>query len=101
MTPQERQMIDDLFDRLAKLESAPRDPEAPAARHRITTSSSSYMVMINTLMSLSNSLIWMVASRPFNSGMDMSISTMSGRTRLVSATASRPLAASLLRLRLR
>ncbi|HXN70464.1 MAG TPA: DUF2076 domain-containing protein [Bradyrhizobium sp.] len=31
MTPQERQMIDDLFDRLAKLESAPRDPEATAA----------------------------------------------------------------------
>jgi uncharacterized protein len=31
MTPQERQMIDDLFDRLAKLESAPRDPNAAAA----------------------------------------------------------------------
>jgi len=31
MTPQERQMIDDLFDRLAKLESAPRDPDAAAA----------------------------------------------------------------------
>jgi uncharacterized protein len=31
MTPQERQMIDDLFDRLTKLESAPRDPEAAAA----------------------------------------------------------------------
>jgi uncharacterized protein len=31
MTPQERQMIDDLFDRLAKLESAPRDPNAVAA----------------------------------------------------------------------
>jgi hypothetical protein len=31
MTPQERQMIDDLFDRLAKLESAPRDPDAIAA----------------------------------------------------------------------
>jgi uncharacterized protein len=31
MTPQERQMIDDLFDRLAGLESAPRDPEAAAA----------------------------------------------------------------------
>jgi uncharacterized protein len=31
MTPQERQMIDDLFDRLAKLESAPRDPDAVAA----------------------------------------------------------------------
>lgn len=30
MTPQERQMIDDLFDRLARLESAPRDPEAEA-----------------------------------------------------------------------
>lgn len=31
MTPQERQLIDDLFDRLARLESAPRDPEAMAA----------------------------------------------------------------------
>ena len=31
MTPQERQLIDDLFDRLAKLESAPRDPDAAAA----------------------------------------------------------------------
>jgi hypothetical protein len=31
MTPQERQLIDDLFDRLARLESAPRDPEAVAA----------------------------------------------------------------------
>jgi uncharacterized protein len=30
MTPQERQMIDDLFDRLSKLEGAPRDPEAVA-----------------------------------------------------------------------
>ena len=31
MTPQERQLIDDLFDRLAKLESTPRDPEAMSA----------------------------------------------------------------------
>jgi hypothetical protein len=31
MTPQERQLIDDLFGRLAKLESAPRDPEAMSA----------------------------------------------------------------------
>jgi uncharacterized protein len=31
MTPQERQMIDDLFDRLSKLEGAPRDPDAIAA----------------------------------------------------------------------
>jgi uncharacterized protein len=31
MTPQERQLIDDLFDRISKLESAPRDPEAMAA----------------------------------------------------------------------
>jgi hypothetical protein len=30
MTPQERQLIDDLFDRLSKLESAPRDPDAVA-----------------------------------------------------------------------
>jgi hypothetical protein len=31
MTPQERQLIDDLFDRLSKLENAPRDPDAAAA----------------------------------------------------------------------
>jgi hypothetical protein len=31
MTPQERQLVDDLFDRLARLESAPRDPDAVAA----------------------------------------------------------------------
>jgi hypothetical protein len=31
MTPQERQLVDDLFDRLAKLESAPRDPDATTA----------------------------------------------------------------------
>jgi len=31
MTPQERQLIDDLFDRVSKLESTPRDPEAMAA----------------------------------------------------------------------
>ena len=31
MTPQERQMIDDLFGRLAQLENAPRDPDAAAA----------------------------------------------------------------------
>ena len=30
MTPQERQLVDDLFDRLAKVESAPRDPDAIA-----------------------------------------------------------------------
>src|SRR3954464_14874112 len=31
MTPQERQLVDDLFDRLSKLESAPRDADAVAA----------------------------------------------------------------------
>ena len=31
MTPQERQLVDDLFDRLSKTESAPRDPDAVAA----------------------------------------------------------------------
>jgi hypothetical protein len=31
MTPQERQLVDDLFDRLAKLETAPREPGAEAA----------------------------------------------------------------------
>src|SRR5689334_24339395 len=31
MTPQERQLVDDLFDRLSRLENAPRDPDAGAA----------------------------------------------------------------------
>jgi len=31
MTPQERQLVDDLFDRLSKTESAPRDPQAVTA----------------------------------------------------------------------
>ena len=31
MTPQERQLVDDLFDRLAKVEGAPRDPDATGA----------------------------------------------------------------------
>jgi uncharacterized protein len=31
MTPQERQLVDELFDRLGKLETAPRDPNALAA----------------------------------------------------------------------
>jgi hypothetical protein len=31
MTPQERQLVDELFDRLSKMESAPRDPDAVAA----------------------------------------------------------------------
>src|SRR5205809_1274566 len=30
MTPQERQLIGELFDRLATLENAPRDPDAEA-----------------------------------------------------------------------
>lgn len=30
MTPQERQLVDDLFDRLAKVEAAPREPDAQA-----------------------------------------------------------------------
>ena len=31
MTPQERQLVDDLFDRLSKVETAPRDADAVAA----------------------------------------------------------------------
>lgn len=31
MTPQERQLVDDLFDRLSRVENAPRDPDAAAA----------------------------------------------------------------------
>jgi uncharacterized protein len=30
MTPQERQLVDDLFDRLSRMESSPRDPDATA-----------------------------------------------------------------------
>ena len=35
MTPQERQLVDDLFDRLSKLESAPRDPDASQPSRRV------------------------------------------------------------------
>jgi hypothetical protein len=31
MTPQERQLVDELFDRLARLENTPRDAEAERA----------------------------------------------------------------------
>ena len=31
MTPQERQLVDDLFDRLSRVEGGPRDPDAAAA----------------------------------------------------------------------
>src|SRR5688500_10695302 len=31
MTPQERQLVDDLFERLAKVENTTRDPDASAA----------------------------------------------------------------------
>ena len=31
MTPQERQLVDDLFERLSKMENAPRDPDAAAS----------------------------------------------------------------------
>ena len=31
MTPQERQLVDDLFDRLSRVEGTPRDPDATAA----------------------------------------------------------------------
>jgi uncharacterized protein len=31
MTPQERQLVDELFDRLSKVETAPRDPDASSA----------------------------------------------------------------------
>lgn len=31
MTPQERQLVDDLFERLAKVENSPREPDAEAA----------------------------------------------------------------------
>lgn len=31
MTPQERQLVDELFDRLSRVESAPREPDAEAA----------------------------------------------------------------------
>ena len=35
MTPQERQLVDELFDRLSQVESAPRDPDAASAESTI------------------------------------------------------------------
>ena len=51
MTPQERQLIDDLFDRLAKLESAPRDPEAMSAiMQGLRTAPNSVYALVQTAL---------------------------------------------------
>lgn len=51
MTPQERQLIDDLFDRLAKLETAPRDPEAMSAiMQGLRTAPNSVYALVQTTL---------------------------------------------------
>jgi len=51
MTPQERQLIDDLFGRLAKLETAPRDPEAVAAiAHGLQQAPNAVYALVQTVL---------------------------------------------------
>jgi uncharacterized protein len=51
MTPQERQLIDDLFGRLARLESAPRDPEAVSAiSHGLQQAPNAVYALVQTVL---------------------------------------------------
>ena len=51
MTPQERQLIDDLFDRLARLETAPRDPGAMSAiMQGLRTAPNSVYALVQTTL---------------------------------------------------
>jgi hypothetical protein len=51
MTPQERQLIDDLFDRLSKLEGAPRDPGAVAAMAQgLRTAPNAVYALVQTVL---------------------------------------------------
>jgi uncharacterized protein len=51
MTPQERQMIDDLFAKLSKLESAPRDPDAVAAMTQgLRTAPNALYALVQTVL---------------------------------------------------
>ena len=51
MIPQERQLVDDLFDRLSKMESAPRDPDATAAiAQGLRTAPSAVYALVQTVL---------------------------------------------------
>jgi len=51
MTPQERQLIDDLFDRLSKLENSPRDAEAEAAiRNGLRRAPNAIYALVQTVL---------------------------------------------------
>ena len=51
MTPQERQMVDDLFARLSKLEGAPRDPDATAAMSQgLRTAPNALYALVQTVL---------------------------------------------------
>jgi hypothetical protein len=71
-----------------------RKPLAPTVRAWYTYSSRSKVVRITTREPDPAATIWWVASSPSRLGMRMSISTTSGRSRRVAATASTPSPAS-------
>jgi len=51
MTPQERQLVDDLFARLSKLEGAPRDPDAAAAMAQgLRTAPNALYALVQTVL---------------------------------------------------
>jgi hypothetical protein len=51
MTPQERQLVDDLFARLSKVESAPRDPDAVAAMAQgLRTAPNAVYALVQTVL---------------------------------------------------
>ena len=57
MTPQERQLIDDLFDRLARLENTPRDPEAMSAiMQGLRTAPNAVYALVQTTLVLDEAL---------------------------------------------
>ncbi|MDB5577132.1 MAG: transporter substrate-binding protein, partial [Bradyrhizobium sp.] len=51
MTPQERQLVDDLFDRLSKVEGAPRDPDATdAIAQGLRTAPNALYALVQTVL---------------------------------------------------
>jgi hypothetical protein len=51
MTPQERQLVDDLFARLSKVEGAPRDPDATAAiTHGLRSAPNAVYALVQTVL---------------------------------------------------
>jgi hypothetical protein len=51
MTPQERQLVDELFDRLSKVESAPRDPDAAnAIAEGLRTAPNAVYALVQTVL---------------------------------------------------